>query len=118
MDEQVKSLILVNLGILIPVGILLVMLLYKLVMLLQSLGEFLTLAQYEVSPTLKDVRSITRNVETISQKAVSGVESVERGVEATKPVVSQSVENVRSLSSDLKNNVSAVVSGIFRSFSK
>lgn len=118
MDGIIGNLVQINLLILVPVGVLLVMLLYKLVMLLHSLSEFLSIARYELSPAIKDLRLTASHVETLSAKAVASVESVERGVEATRPVIGKGVENVRQVSEDIRSGLFALLGGLRRSFTR
>jgi hypothetical protein len=73
--------------ILIPTGVLLAMVLYKLAMLLHGLVELVSLARYEMSPAMQDLRMTAEHVEALSRKAVSGVQSLEDGLAATGPAV-------------------------------
>lgn len=73
--------------VLIPVGFLLAIVLYRLLILLQAVSEFLSLARYEITPIMKDVRLTAQNMETLSRKAVNSVQTIESGVAATGPAV-------------------------------
>jgi hypothetical protein len=73
--------------ILIPTGVLLAMVLYKLAMLLHGLMELVSLARYEMTPAMQDLRMTAEHVEALSRKAVSGVESLEEGLAATGPAI-------------------------------
>ncbi len=97
--------------VLIPAGVLLSMVLYKLAMLLHGVVEFLTLARYELAPALKDVRLTAEHVEALSARAVAGVKSVESGVAATGPVL-------RTVGREITYGVQSLWSGITRSFSR
>ena len=77
--------------VLIPVGVLLALVLYKLAMLLNALLEFVSLAKYELTPTMQDLRLTAEHVEAISRKASHGVDRFEQGVAATGPAM-QSVK--------------------------
>ncbi len=114
---ELTNLIRVSWILLIPVGVLLVMVLYKLVMLLHSVSEFLTLAQYELSPAIKDLRLTAAHVETISAKAASSVEAVERGIQSTKPAIDKGVHSVRAFPHALKVGIESLMNGLKNSFS-
>ncbi len=82
--------------VLIPVGVLLAMVLYKLAMLLHSLLEFLYLVRHEVTPAMKDLRLTAENVEILSRTAVNGVKTIENGVAATSPALQSAKRRVVS----------------------
>lgn len=110
-EHELANLIRVAWIVLVPGGVLLCMVLYKLVMLLHGLVEFLTLARYEMAPTLKDLRLTAENVEVLSSKAVHGVRSVENRVSATVPAI-------RSAGQSLASGLESLWSGIRGSFSR
>lgn len=82
-QQEFAHLIRVGWIVLIPAGVLLSMVLYKVVMLLHNFLSFFTLAQYEMAPALKDLRRTAEHVEELTSKAVTGVRTVESGVGAT-----------------------------------
>lgn len=116
--DQIQGLIQLNLFILIPVGLLLAAVLYKLVMLLALVYQFLTMAQYELAPTLKDLRSTTAHVEALSAKAVAGVETVERGIEQTRPVFEKGVKNIQVAGQELRAGFTSAFSSVLESFKR
>jgi len=116
--DQVQGLVQLNLFILIPVGLLLAVVLYKLVMLLSLVYQFLSIAQYELAPTLRDLRSTATHVEALSAKAVAGVETVERGIEQTRPVIEKGVKNLQVAGQELQAGISSAVGSLFASFRK
>lgn len=116
--DSLHGLIQLNLFILLPVGILLALVLYKIAQLLQLVYQFLVMAQYELAPTLKDLRSTTANVEVLSGKAVAGVETVERGIAQTKPLVEKGIKNVQVASQELKAGFTSAIGGVLQSFKK
>lgn len=93
-NAEFQNLIRVSWIVLIPVGVLLSMVLYKVFTLLQGLVEFLSLARYELTPALRDVRLTAEHVEVLSAKAVSSVRSVEHGVSATGPAIKSAGRSV------------------------
>lgn len=114
--DQLANLVRVSWIVLIPVGVLLTMVLYKLLMLLQSVSQFLTLAQYELSPAMKDIRLTAAHVETISAKAAHSMESVERGIQNTKPAIERGMHSVRELPNNIRHGVASLFSGLRHSF--
>ncbi len=110
-QEELAHLIRVSWIVLIPVGVLLSMVLYKLAMLLHSLLDFMTLARYELTPAMKDLRLTVENAEILSSKAVSSLKSVESGVAATVPAIKSAGQNVVS-------GVESLWNGIRESFSR
>ncbi|MGE0199357.1 MAG: hypothetical protein AB7P76_00160 [Candidatus Melainabacteria bacterium] len=113
MDNGISQLIQLNLILFVPVALLLAVLLYKLVMLLHRVNEFMTVAQYELSPLLQETRLTVSHLETLSAKAVQSVNAIERGVEATRPTFSKGAEGLKAVSSGLKMGVSAVGGALF-----
>jgi hypothetical protein len=93
-QQEMAHLVRVSWIVLIPAGVLLSMVLYKLAMLLHGLLEFLTLARYELTPALKDLRLTAEHVEVLSAKAVAGVRTVEKGVHSTGPAIRSARQNV------------------------
>lgn len=109
--QEMAHLVRVGWIVLIPAGVLLSLVLYKLAMLLHGLLEFLTLARYEVAPALKDLRLTAEHVESLSAKAVAGVQSVEHGVAATGPAL-------RSARQELAVGLQSFFSGLKQSFGR
>lgn len=116
--EQLSHLVLVSWIVLIPVGVLLAMVLYKLAMLMHSLSEFLVLARHELSPTLQDVRKTAHHVELITSKAAVSVNTVEQGMQAVGPAMNRGVRRLRHVPNDIKTGILALFSGLRASFSK
>ena len=110
-QDEMTNLIRVAWIVLIPGGVLLCMVLYKLAMLLHGLVEFLTLARYEMAPALKDIRLTAENVEALSAKARHGVQSVEDRVSATVPAI-------RSAGRDIAAGLESFWGGLKLSFSR
>jgi len=110
-QQEMAHLLRVSWIVLIPAGVLLSLVLYKLMMLLHSLLEFLTLARYELTPALKDVRLTAEHVELLSSKAVEGVKTVQTGVAATGPAI-------KSAGRDIAVGLESFWSGLKESFSR
>lgn len=110
-QQEMAHLVRVSWIVLIPAGVLMSMVLYKLVMLLHGLLDFLTLARYELTPALKDLRLTAEHVETLSAKAVASVRSVEHGVASTGPAI-------KSAGRTLTKGLESFWSGLTSSFSR
>lgn len=110
-QQEMAHLVRVSWIVLIPAGVLLSMVLYKLAMLLHGLLDFLTLARYELTPALKDLRLTAEHVETLSAKAVAGVKTVESGVASTGPAI-------RTAGRTITRGIESVWDGIRNSFSR
>jgi len=110
-QTEMEHLLRVSWIVLIPAGVLLSMVLYKLAMLLHGLVEFLTLARYELAPALKDVRLTAEHVEALSARAVASVKTVENSVAATGPAL-------RTAGREIRYSVQSVWRGILHSFSR
>lgn len=110
-QTELAHLLRVSWIVLIPAGVLLSLVLYKLAMLLHSLLEFLNLARYELAPALKDVRLIAEHVELLSDKAATSVKSIEQGVSATVPAL-------QSLGHRLQQGLRSFWAGIGKSFNR
>jgi hypothetical protein len=110
-EQEMANLIRVAWIVLIPGGVLLCMVLYKLAMLLHGLVEFLTLARYEMAPALKDIRLTAENVEVLSSKAVKGVRTVESRVAHTVPAI-------QSAGREMALGLESFLGGLKQSFSR
>jgi hypothetical protein len=110
-EHELANLIRVAWIVLVPGGVLLCMVLYKLAMLLHGLVEFLNLARYEMAPTLKDLRLTAENVEVLSAKAVHSVRTVEHRVSSTVPAIQSAGRNLAS-------GLESFWSGVRASFSR
>jgi hypothetical protein len=110
-QQEMAHLIRVSWIVLIPAGVLLSLVLYKLVMLLHGLLEFITLARYELTPAMKDLRLTAEHVEVLSAKAVEGVKTVEHSVASTGPAL-------KSAGRDVVVGVESFWSGLKQSFSR
>jgi len=110
-QQEMANLIRVSWIVLIPAGVLLSLVLYKLVMLLHGLLEFITLARYELTPAMKDIRLTAEHVEVLSAKAVEGVKTVEHSVYATGPAL-------KSAGREVVVGVESFWSGLKQSFSR
>jgi hypothetical protein len=67
----------------IPLGVLLVLVLYQLLLLLIGTVECATMAKYEVTPLLHHIKNITQQVDGISTKVNSGLGAIEGSVNQT-----------------------------------
>ncbi len=94
MESQLEILTTVSWVLLMPVGVLLVIVLFKLAFILHGVSEFWAVARYELYPTLKDLRQVASRAEILSEKAVTGVETLEKGVEAA----GQGVQKIKGFS--------------------
>lgn len=118
LDQELTHLVQVSWFILMPVGLLLAMVLYKLFTLLHGVSEFLTIARHELSPALQDLRKTATHVEILSAKAVEGVATIEKGAQATGPAVKQGLTRLKAFGDACKYNALAVAGGILQSFTK
>ena len=109
-QQELARLIQISWIVLIPVGVLLAMVLYKLFILLHELQELSTIARYEIAPAIKDLRLTAEHVELLTAKAVNSVKSMEDGVSGVKPALQGGVDKI-------KTGVSSVWHGLINSFS-
>jgi hypothetical protein len=107
--QEMSHLIRVAWILLIPAGLLLSMVLYKLFVLLQGLLEFLTLARHELTPALRDLRLTAEHVEALSARAVNNVRAVETTAQSVGPMV-------RAARNKIFSGVGAVWRGLRQSF--
>lgn len=97
--------------VLIPVGVLLALVLYKLAMLLHAVLDLLTIARYELTPAIKDLRIVAENAELLSSKAVASVRSAEENLQTTRSALRQAGQTVRL-------GLTSLLGGIRESFSR
>lgn len=115
-QQEMVNLIRISWIVLIPVGVLLALVLYKLLMLLVGLVDLLTVARYELSPAMKDIRLLAEHAEFLSGKAAQSVKAVEKRMDATRPLVEKSLTGLQAVTGDLRQSVGAIWAGIRRSF--
>lgn len=80
-QQSVQTLTTVVWVLLIPIGVLLIAVLIKVLFLLNDVGQFVSLAQYEAYPLLKDVRHIVSRADKMTEKATGYVDKMESKVE-------------------------------------
>jgi|GEM_PF-6204031 len=86
-DMQLANMLQVATWLLVPVGILLVLLLYKLSSLLQYALEFFSIARFDIVPIIQDARIITAHAANLSKKVDSGAQTVQDTVDKVKPYI-------------------------------
>lgn len=126
MNEMVQwelaQLIRVSWIVLIPVGVLLAVVLYKLAMLLHSVLDFITVARYEVVPALQDLRATAEHVESVSTRVAAGLRTMEEGMANARPALAHGVDTLKDRSRRLAKNtvlgLESLWSGIRASFSR
>ncbi len=116
MDDttQLNTLIMVSWILLIPVGVLLIIALFKLVFILHGLGEFQSLARYELYPTLKDLRQVAHRAEILSEKAVTGVTALEKGMEKGAEIASHGVGKLKGASAGFAGGAGSLMGTLLR----
>jgi hypothetical protein len=113
--SQLDTLIMVSWILLIPVGVLLAIVLFKLAFLLHGASEFFSLARYELYPTIKDLRQVASRADTLSAKALSSVETLEKGFEKGAEVAGSSMGKLRSVSQGMVGGVGTMMGTVLRS---
>lgn len=108
-EQTVRAFLMVAGGLLIPLAVILVVVLFQTAFLLKSLSECLSLARYEILPMIKELRLTADHVEEISYRASTGLRQVSDGLTQVRPMVEQSLIKA-------KHGARALVSGIARSF--
>jgi len=108
---ELAQLIRIGWILLIPVGVLLSLVLYKLAMLLHELLGFLTIARYELAPAIKDLRLTAEHVEVLSSKAVSSVQTMEDGAAVART-------GLQAAGRELKAGAKSLWGGIRESFAR
>jgi hypothetical protein len=114
-SHQLDNLILVTWILLIPVGVLLAITLYNLATLLYDVKNFLNVVRYEMSPVMKELRLTAEHLESISAKAASSVDSLEKGVNSVKPLMGKGADKLKDLSHNVQDGVASLFGGLKRS---
>lgn len=113
LNLELANLVRISWVLLIPLGLLLVAILYKTTLLLNELLQSMILIRYEVTPIVKEVRLMAENMETLSAKALQTVDSVEKGVHSGVNAISstgkQIQESSRSFFGSLMGNITNVL---------
>lgn len=85
-DVQLAKMIEVLTVLLIPVGVLLALLLYKSLFLLQHALDFINIARFDLVPLIQDLRAITSHTARLVEQVDSGVDLIQRSL-GNVPVV-------------------------------
>lgn len=112
LESELANLINVSWVVLIPLGVLLSLVIYKLLVILQSVYEFWMVARHELSPAMADLRKTANHVEILTGKAVEGIETVERGVNATTPILNKGVFRLQQAALTIKGGVMGIVKSL------
>lgn len=112
-DIQLAKLLQVLTLLLIPVGVLLALLLYKTVFLMQQVLDFVNIARFDVVPMIQDLRAITSHTAKLAEQVDSSVSLVQRSVGKVNPALkhatSWSLEKLSGLGAWLKSELSGFV---------
>ncbi|MFN9691608.1 MAG: hypothetical protein ACK551_05870 [Vampirovibrionales bacterium] len=79
-DVQLAKMIELLTLLLIPVGVLLALLLYKSLFLLQHALDFVNIARFDLVPLIQDLRAITSHTARLVEQVDSGVDLIQRSV--------------------------------------
>jgi hypothetical protein len=79
-DVQLAKMLEVGTLLLIPVGVLLALLLYKSLFLLQHALDFVNIARFDLVPLIQDLRAITSHTARLVEQVDSGVDLIQRSV--------------------------------------
>lgn len=113
-DAQLAHLIQVAWILLIPVGLLLALVLYKVVSLLSVALELSTMARYEIYPTLKNVHRISDRLDAMSAKVSDGVDTVGKALEKVKPAFEKGAEGFKTGTEKAKSAGSTLFNGLWQ----
>ncbi len=83
----------------IPVGLLLIAVIFRLLFVLNDLGDFISQLRYEVHPMLRDVRGLTHRAEGLTRRAETYMDTLEAGATKTGQFIGSQVGRVAKLSS-------------------
>ena len=79
-DVQLAKMIELLTLLLVPVGVLLALLLYKSLFLLQHALDFINIARFDLVPLIQDLRAITSHTARLVEQVDSGVDLIQRSV--------------------------------------
>ena len=110
-EQLIRIMLMVCAGLLIPVVVALMVVLFQAVFLLQSTSELLTVVRYELFPIIKELRLTVDHVENISRRASDGLRDVSDSLKQVKPMLQNGLVNA-------KLGTKALLSGLKRSLSE
>ncbi|MBX2860972.1 MAG: hypothetical protein KTR14_07045 [Vampirovibrio sp.] len=96
---------------LVIVGGLLTWVLFRVVLLLKDVDELMTVARFELIPTMQNVQLISEHVEGISAKASASVETLEKNVSAA----GKGVGKVKDMTNSVLGGSGSFLGGLIRS---
>jgi len=94
---QVSHLVMVLWLLLIPLGLMVVALLVRLLLMLHTVSEFMSVARFELYPILKDTRELTQRTNRLSAQAEQGVQALQAGVASVSSRITAGVEKASAL---------------------
>jgi hypothetical protein len=89
LDAQLAKLVMVVSVLLLPLGALGVLLLYKVSKLLGAVLELVTVARFDIYPMVKDLRALTHHAEALIGKLHTLADATEDTLAALKPKVAE-----------------------------
>lgn len=107
-EQLIRIMLMVCAGLLIPVVVALMVVLFQAVFLLQSTSELLTVVRYELFPIIKELRLTVDHIENISRRASDGLRDASDSLRQVKPMLKNSMTNA-------KLGTKALLSGLKRS---
>jgi hypothetical protein len=96
-DVQLAKLLQVATLMLIPVGLVMLLLLYKVITLLQHGLDFVNIARFDLIPLLQDARHITSHVSSLTQKVDSGVTTVQNTISKASPLLNKTKTGAKAV---------------------
>jgi hypothetical protein len=104
-DVQLAKMLQVATLMLIPVGLVVLLLLYKIIVLLQHGLDFINIARFDLVPLLQDARHITHHVSSLTQKVDSGVSNVQNVMSKASPLLSKTKTGAKAVGYTIINSL-------------
>ena len=109
-EVQLSLLMMVAWVLLIPIGVLFCVLLFRVITLLDTTHAVIDAARIDLTPLLSSLRETASHVEALTQKAQDGVESLERSAKAVPPLVGKGFRELGVQLVSTGHRVSAIAS--------
>ncbi len=92
----------------IPVGLLLIAVLFRVLLVLNDAGDFLSQLRYEVHPMLRDIRGLTHRADGLTRRAETYMDTLETGANKTGKFIGSQIGKVAKLSSGASSGLGLV----------
>ena len=104
-EYWLRLFIIISLALAVPLGITLMVLLFKMMFLLHSVSDFLKMARYELLPVIQEVRQLAEGIGGLAGSASDGFKKMRKTLALTGPHLERLAERLRRVTASLGEKI-------------